>query len=276
MPVNGDATDLLLSMFSARLATAAALLAVFVTALLYLPNPWWNALLMPILLGASWEWGRLARYASSARWAFSALVLGSALALWLGAEHSLSATVFAISCAFWLLVAPVWLAMRWRVDSPWALTITGWIILVPTWLALSQLQVQSAQLLALLGVVWLADTGAYLAGKTWGKHKLAVAISPGKTWEGVAGAAAAVAVYYVALSRGLPGWDWWRDARGVVLFAGVALASVVGDLFESWMKRQAGAKDSGKLLPGHGGILDRIDSMTSSMPVAAALLLYMK
>ncbi len=128
----------------------------------------------------------------------------------------------------------------------------------------------------LLGVVWLADTGAYLAGKAWGKHKLAVAISPGKTWEGVAGGAVAVAVYYVAVSRGLPDWDWWSDARGVALFAGVALASVVGDLFESWMKRRVGAKDSGTLLPGHGGILDRIDSMTSSMPFAAALLLYMK
>lgn len=263
-------------MFSVRLATAAALLAVFVSALLYLPNPWWNALLMPILLGASWEWGRLARYAPAMRWVFCALVLGSALALWLAAGAGLAAAVFAISCAFWLLMAPAWLAMRWRVDSPAALTLTGWIVLVPTWLALSRLQAEPAQLLALLGIVWLADTGAYLAGKAWGKHKLAVAISPGKTWEGIAGAAALVAVYYVALSRGLPDWDWWGNARGVVLFAGVALISVVGDLFESWMKRQAGTKDSGTLLPGHGGILDRIDSMTSSMPFAAALLLYMK
>ena len=263
-------------MFSARLATAAALLAVFVSALLTLPNPWWSALLIPILLGASWEWGRLARYAPTARWAFCALVLGSALALWLGAGPGLGATVFALSCAFWLLVAPLWLAMRWRVDSPVALTLTGWIVLVPTWLALGRLQTEPAQLLALLGVAWLADTGAYLVGKTWGKHKLAVTISPGKTWEGAAGAAAAVAVYYVVLSRWLPEWDWWSDGRGAVLFAGVAVVSIVGDLFESWMKRQAGTKDSGTLLPGHGGILDRIDSITSSMPFAAALLLYMK
>ncbi len=276
MPVNGDATDSLTSMFFARLVTAAALLAVFVTALLYLPNLWWNVLLMPVLLGATWEWGRLARYTSFSQFAFSALVLGSALALWLAAGPKLSASVFAISCAFWLVVAPAWLAMRWRVDSPLALTITGWVVLVPTWLALGRLQAQPEQLLVLLGVVWLADTGAYLAGKAWGKHKLAVAISPGKTWEGVAGGAVAVAVYYVAVSRGLPDWDWWSDARGVALFAGVALASVVGDLFESWMKRRVGAKDSGTLLPGHGGILDRIDSMTSSMPFAAALLLYMK
>jgi phosphatidate cytidylyltransferase len=263
-------------MFSARLATAAALLAAFVSALFYLPNPWWRALLILILLGASWEWGGLARYAPNTRWAFCALVVGSALALWLGAGPGLGATVLLISCAFWLLVAPLWMAMRWRVDSPAALMLTGWIVLVPTWLALGRLQAEPAPLLVLLGVVWVADTGAYLAGKAWGKHKLAVAISPGKTWEGVAGAVAAVAVYYVAVSRWLPEWDWWRGGWGAVLFAGLAVVSIVGDLFESWMKRQAGTKDSGALLPGHGGILDRIDSMTSSMPIAAVLLLYMK
>lgn len=263
-------------MFTARLATAAALLAVFVSALLYLPNHWWNALLMPVLFGASWEWSRLARYAPITRWAFCVLVVGSALALWLGAGPALVAAIFVISCGFWLVIAPAWLALRWRVDSAVVLMLTGWVVLVPTWLALGELQTEPAQLLALLGIVWLADTGAYLAGRAWGRHKLAVAISPGKTWEGVAGGAVAVAVYYVALSRGFPGWDWWSSGRGVSLFAGVALMSVVGDLFESWMKRQAGAKDSGALLPGHGGILDRVDSMTSSMPFAAALLLYLK
>ena len=276
MPVNGAATKVLPSMFAARLATGAALLAVFGWALLYLPNPWWNALLMPILLGASWEWGRLAGYASGAQWGFCALILGSAFALWLGAGPGLAVTVFAISCAFWLLLAPAWLAMRWRVRSPVALALTGWIVLVPTWLALVRLQAEPVHLLALLGIVWLADTGAYFTGRAWGRHKLAATISPGKTWEGVVGAAAAVAVYYVTLSRGFPDWDWWRNGRGVLLFVGVALVSVVGDLFESWMKRQAGTKDSGALLPGHGGVLDRIDSMTSSMPFAAALLFLTK
>jgi len=263
-------------MFSARLATAATLLAVFVSALIYLPNPWWHAVLMPVLAGAGWEWSRLAGYATAGRWGFCALVLGSAIVLWPGAGLVPAEIVLAISCAFWLLVAPAWLAARRSVKSAAVLSLTGWVVLVPSWFALGRLQAQPAQLLTLLGIVWLADTGAYLAGRAWGRHKLAVTISPGKTWEGVVGAAVAVAVYYVILSHAVPGWDWWADATGVLLFAGVTLLSIVGDLFESWMKRQAGAKDSGSLLPGHGGILDRIDSMTSSMPFAAAILLYMK
>lgn len=269
-------------MFSTRLATAAALLAVFVAALLYLPNQWWGVFLLPILAGASWEWGRLTRAVPVVKAGFCALVLGSALALWLGGRTKIvagldyAAIVLAISCVFWLFVAPLWLVLRWRIQSLQMHLVTGWIVIVPTWLALFLLQARPAQLLALLGVVWLADTGAYVAGKAFGRHKLAVTISPGKTWEGVAGAVVAVAVYYGLFSLWLHEWPWWSDGRGAILFGSVAALSIVGDLFESWMKRQAGTKDSGTLLPGHGGILDRIDSMTSSMPFAAGLLLWMK
>jgi phosphatidate cytidylyltransferase len=122
----------------------------------------------------------------------------------------------------------------------------------------------------LLCIVWIADTGAYFAGRTFGRHKLAPSISPGKTWEGVAGGAACVALYVFVLQAtgagaagplaGAPGW-----ALAVTLTA----LSVLGDLFESLVKRQAGAKDSGTLLPGHGGVLDRIDGLTSTLPVAA-------
>lgn len=264
-------------MFTPRLATAVVLLAVCVSALWFLPNSWWTALLLPVLLAASWEWGGLAAFGGTARRAFSAIVLASALLLWLAGDsrQGLSGVVYGIGCAFWLLLAPAWLALRWRVRAPVVLGIVGWIVLVPAWLALARLQSNPAHLLALLGIVWLADTAAYLVGSAWGRHKLAPAISPGKTWEGVAGAGAAVAVYYVLLSGATPQWPWWRGASGALLFAGVALVGIAGDLFESWIKRQAGAKDSGALLPGHGGILDRVDSMTSSMPFAAAVLLYL-
>ena len=120
--------------------------------------------------------------------------------------------------------------------------------------------------------MWVADTAAYAAGRTWGRHRLAPRISPAKTWEGVAGACAAVAVYYVALLFLAPEWRWLHGWSGALLFAGVTLMSIVGDLYESWVKRQAGVKDSGALLPGHGGVLDRIDSMNSSLPFAALLL----
>jgi len=165
-----------------------------------------------------------------------------------------------------------WLARGWPARSPLLLAAAGWILLVPMWLALVRLQAEPGRLLAVMGIIWIADIAAYFAGRAWGTHKLAPAISPGKTWEGVAGAVVAVAVYYVVL--GNVAWDWTglQGAGGAALFAGVLLMSVVGDLFESWIKRQAGMKDSGTLLPGHGGILDRIDSMTSSLPLAALVL----
>ena len=156
------------------------------------------------------------------------------------------------------------------------LALAGWMVLVPTWLALTRLQAQPGVLLALLGIVWIADSCAYFVGRAWGRHRLAPTISPAKTWEGVAGAAAGVAVYYALLYVFVPEWRWWHGLSGALLVAGVGLLSVIGDLFESWVKRLAGAKDSGTLLPGHGGILDRIDSMTSSMPFAALLLLYIR
>ena len=180
--------------------------------------------------------------------------------------------LYVAASAFWVLAAIPWLALGWRGRSPLAMAIAGWLVLVPSWLALAQLQADPSKLLAILGIVWISDTAAYLAGSAWGKHKLAPSISPGKSWEGLAGAAAGVAVYYVALSIAVPEWSWWKGFGGVILFASVAVAGVLGDLFESWVKRQAGAKDSGTLLPGHGGVLDRIDSMTACLPIAALLL----
>lgn len=267
-----------------RLATAVVLLAACVAALFFLPNQGWAILLLPVLLAASWEWGGLAGLTQAARGTFAVVVLVSAFLLWLFASGSVDiavnhhaipdAVVYGLACAFWLLVAPAWLAGRWRVRAPLALGIAGWIVLVPSWLALVRLQSDPERLLAILGIVWLADTAAFLAGSKWGRRKLAPDISPGKTWEGVAGAGAAVAVYYVVLANATPGWPWWKSMGGAALFALVALNGIVGDLFESWIKRQAGMKDSGTLLPGHGGVLDRVDSMTSSLPFAALLLPY--
>jgi phosphatidate cytidylyltransferase len=158
----------------------------------------------------------------------------------------------------------------WRVRQPLLLMIAGWLLIVPTWLALVRLQAEPWILLAVLGVVWVADSAAYFAGRTFGRRKLAPSISPGKTWEGVAGAAIAVAVYYALV--------WYFGFRGMTFGIGLAAAllvtcllplSILGDLFESWIKRQAGVKDSGTLLPGHGGVLDRIDALTSTLPLAA-------
>jgi len=267
-------------MFTVRLATALVLLAGCVAALFLLPTLWWAVLLLVVLAAAGGEWGALAGYGRALRWGYAGVIVGSALAIGLLATGdvnrlmAMEAAVYGVSCAFWVLVALPWLALRQNVRSRFALGLAGWMVLVPTWLALARLQPEPERLLGLLGVVWVADSAAYVAGKAWGSHRLAPNISPAKTWEGLAGAGVGVAVYYAVLSYFTPEWRWWQGWSGAFLFAGVAALSVVGDLFESWIKRQAGAKDSGALLPGHGGILDRIDSMTSSMPFAAFLLLY--
>ena len=159
-----------------------------------------------------------------------------------------------------------------------ACAIAGWIVMWPTWFAFVVLRDASPWLLlAVAAVIWVADIAAYFAGKRFGKHKLAPAVSPGKTWEGVMGALAGVAVYgivltLVARSQPTPISAIFDSAYGVpVVVAMLVLAalSIVGDLLESWMKRGVGLKDTSSLLPGHGGVLDRIDALTSTLPVAA-------
>jgi phosphatidate cytidylyltransferase len=143
-------------------------------------------------------------------------------------------------------------------------------VLLPTWLALGYLrEISPNLLLAILMVVWVADSAAYFAGRQFGKRKLAPAISPGKSWEGVWGALAGVTLFG-AMAAVLASASWWL----IVAFWVMTVLSIVGDLFESWMKRVAGIKDSGAILPGHGGVLDRIDGLTSTLPAAALCVAY--
>jgi phosphatidate cytidylyltransferase len=271
-------------MFAARVATAAALLTLFCGALLLLPNPYWGLFLLAGLGIASLEWGVLAGYRYGARWWFAGVVLVSGLALLLDSQRGARALpslvelhvyVYWISVVFWAAVAPAWLIANWHTRNPVILGVVGWVTLLPTWLALTSLQTTPRQLLVLLGIVWIADSAAYVIGRRFGRHRLAPRISPGKTWEGAMGACAAVAVYYAVVwfifgpRQPLP-----AVASELILFALITVMSVQGDLFESWMKRQAGVKDSGTLLPGHGGMLDRIDGLTASVPFAALWLHY--
>ena len=146
------------------------------------------------------------------------------------------------------------------------LAAAGFIVIVPAALALATLG--PAEILAVLVLVWIADTAAYFVGRAYGGRKLPPSISPGKTWEGAAGGFAGALVYAMLLAffRGQP---WWAY---VAIAAVLAVLSIVGDLFEAAAKRQAGVKDSGTMLPGHGGIMDRIDSATATVPICALLL----
>jgi phosphatidate cytidylyltransferase len=164
--------------------------------------------------------------------------------------------------------------------------IAGWVVVFPTWLAfLSLHDVSPWLLLSFALIVWVADIAAYFVGKSIGKHKLAPAISPGKTIEGALGAIVGVALYFflwqhLSANAVARGDTWARDlqSHGWVLFAFfivLGVVSVLGDLFESWMKRGVGMKDSSRLLPGHGGMLDRIDALTSTLPIAGLYVMLM-
>jgi len=264
-------------MLRQRLLTAAILLPVFLGGLFLLPNAGWSVMtLVPITLAAG-EWARLARYGRRATVIFIGIVLASggvlALALWQAPAIALavSAWLYLVALLFWTMAVPAWLYFKWKAGNPWLMAAAGWIVLVPAWLAVSSLQARGALLLLmLLLVVWIADTAAYFAGRRFGRRKLAPQISPGKTWEGVIGAAVAVLVYGWAMGYVLEPNASLQARAGLLVFVCILTAlSIVGDLFESWIKRSAGAKDSGELLPGHGGVLDRIDSLTAAMPFAA-------
>ncbi len=263
-------------MLKQRLLTAAILLPLLLAGMFLLPNPAWTlVVLVPTALGA-FEWAKLAKLSGKQRGGFVAAVVLSglllALAQWRSPSLSASAAVwlYLIALLFWTIAAPAWLYFKWRVSAPVPMMLAGWVVLVPAWFAVATLQKSAALLLMLMLVVWIADTAAYFAGRRFGRHKLAPQISPGKTWEGVIGAAIAVLIYGFAVGVVLQPDANFYDRAGLMVFICVLTAfSIIGDLFESWIKRQAGAKDSGELLPGHGGILDRIDSMTAAMPFAA-------
>lgn len=272
-------------MLITRLVTIAVLLPLFLAALFFLPNRYWAGFLLPPLLIASLEWAALAGYRPAGRWVFGGTVLLGALALIFvfndatsparGAVMKSGLFPYWVSVIFWLVLAPAWLSRKWRVNNALLMGLTGCVVLLPAWLALVALQTAPEHLLMLLGVVWIADSAAYLVGRRFGRNRLAPTISPGKTWEGVLGAGVAVTVYYAAVwFIFAPQQPLLRGAGGVILFAVVTVMSVEGDLFESWMKRQAAVKDSGTLFPGHGGMLDRIDGLTASMPISVLLLHY--
>ncbi|HXZ94074.1 MAG TPA: phosphatidate cytidylyltransferase [Burkholderiales bacterium] len=266
-------------MLLARVATAALLLAVFLAANFLLARPHFAVLMTLVIAAAAYEWAKLCRLAGAAALAYSALVGGLLVTLMLallpgdGARGAANAVMIAAGL-FWMVVAPVWLWRGVAAQPRALLAAAGIAVLVPAGLAAVALP--PADLLALLGLVWLADSAAYFAGRAFGRRKLAPTISPGKTWAGVWGAVLATSAYAIICAVSIPtlasrieGRGWVAYVSGAVL---LCLVSIVGDLFESALKRQAGVKDSGRLLPGHGGILDRIDSATATLPVGALLL----
>lgn len=258
-------------MLKLRILTAAILVPLMVWATYALATPWLGALMGAFILAAAWEWTRLCGL--SRAWVRILYILSVAAAGIL-LYHAPVAPLMWVTAAWWLLAIFEMFSQRdvhagWLASAPGRL-ISGYFILIPAWIAPLWLHAHEPQgwklVLFMLVLVWTADSGAYFVGRPWGKTKIAPHISPGKSLEGVLGGLAAVVL--VAWVSGRWIWQFPVDKllTWVMLAASVAVVSVMGDLMESRFKRAAGVKDSGHLLPGHGGVLDRIDAFTAAAP----------
>lgn len=271
-----------------RVITALVLMAVLLPALLA-TSLWPFAALSLVMIGAAgWEWGRL-----NGLGAFGAVLLGAAVAAtcgaawWAGWAAATPTVVWWIACAGWVIGGGI--ALRagppaWPKLPQAARLVLGWLMLSVAWLALTAAKQRGLGfILSAMCLVWAADIFAYFGGKTFGRRKLAPSISPGKSWEGVwSGMVGALVLAWgwMAVEKSWPAagpsvFSTLLDQRGIVLLAVSVLAlcalSVMGDLIESMAKRAVGAKDSSRLLPGHGGVLDRIDALLPVLPAVMAL-----
>jgi phosphatidate cytidylyltransferase len=249
-----------------RIITGALLGGALAATVLFLPTVAMAAIFGTLWIVGAWEWARLARLEGGLRIAYTAAcALLMSVALWLLDAQDVS-SILAVALVWWLLAFVIVVTYPRKFGMA-TVALAGVVVLVPSWLLLALLH-RSEPLgrelaMTVLAIVWAADVGAYLFGRWLGRLKLAPAVSPGKTWEGVSGGvvAAAAASVGAALLLDLP--------VGALVAIGIAtaLVSVVGDLAVSVFKRNAGLKDSGSLLPGHGGVMDRIDSLTAAVPV---------
>ncbi len=265
-------------MLKQRLLTALVLMPLAGYAILGLPPQWLALLLGAVILAAAWEWSRLC---GVAHWHYTLITLISLLVCWWSLPRL--EWLLWLAAGWWLIVL-VWL-VRYETGFPylpsarWPWAASGWMALVPAWIAAMQLHSHplfgAVWTLFFFVLVWAADSGAYFSGRWLGRAKLAPKVSPGKTWVGLYGGLASALAITAAFA-------WWQQlhwlATQLLLLIAVltVVAATLGDLFESLLKRHAQVKDSGALLPGHGGVLDRIDSLTASAPVFVLSLLHVE
>ncbi|MCU4120118.1 phosphatidate cytidylyltransferase [Variovorax sp. N23] len=278
-------------MLKQRIITAVVLLAILLPALFY-PSPVPFACVMLVMIGAAaWEWGRLNGYGPRMSVFLGVeMVVLCALSWWLGLLEQRLMGIWLAASAAWVLGGALLLRVAvpgWPRIPRAVRLVAGLLALWVAWMAAVQARIWGINfLLSLLVLVWVADVFAYFAGRRFGlkftRSKLAPSISPGKSWEGVWGGMVGVLVLALAwvwadasaqatvasLYTRLAGRGWWLLLIGVLFLAAM---SVVGDLVESLVKRSAGVKDSSNLLPGHGGVLDRVDALLSTLPIAMML-----
>ncbi|MEX3526133.1 MAG: phosphatidate cytidylyltransferase [Burkholderia sp.] len=272
-------------MLKTRVITAVVLLAILLPVTLFAPLAAFGALIALVLVFAAREWARLLKLGAAGSVIYAlvaALALGASMRLDVG--FAPSRPLVEAAGIFWLLAGPFAL---WRkptlASGAWKpfLLAAGLLVFAACWHAVVAARAAGIPfVLSMLLVVWLADIGAYFAGKAFGRHKLAPSVSPGKTWEGAAGGWLAV-MSVAGLAIGLHAFEPTLfsalaqrfGAPGAFAALSLLVAyNVIGDLFESLLKRQAGVKDSSGLLPGHGGVLDRVDALLPVLPLAVLLL----
>ena len=269
-------------MLKQRVLTAVPLGLAVLALIWWLPGGWLQVAAAAAALIGAWEWAGLAGLERLPRRLVYVLVLAGVLAA-LSVLDAAASPVWLLPGLLWWLAIGVWVLAQARrsrfMRLPSGLRAgAGLITLGLAWLGIVAIHARPGDgafwLTVVMALVWGADVGAYFAGRRFGRHKLAPAISPGKTWEGVAGGLAlggGMAIALLAAARpviaGLPGLGWLLPVAIMIM-----ALSVIGDLAESVLKRQAGRKDSGRLLPGHGGMLDRIDGLLAAAPVMAAAL----
>ena len=273
-------------MLKQRVITALVLAVIFLAALFGLPAGYFSFFIGAVLLIGAWEWANLSGYPAVWQrlgYAFLLLLLLIAASVYMGFDGEASPRLDDLAIRDLLIIGCGWWALALLLVQGYPSSSVLWghkalrlamgvMVLIPTWVALVYVRQQSNGawlVLLLMLVVAVADSGGYFAGRRFGKYKLAPAVSPGKTWEGFAGGFLANCLLALILSQVLN----QNLLLMLVLIVPTSLISVLGDLLESMVKRHAGAKDSGSILPGHGGILDRVDGITAGAPVFALALL---
>jgi phosphatidate cytidylyltransferase len=257
-------------MLGERILTALGLVVVLALVLVVLPREFAVLALAALILMGAWEWSQLAGITGLAgRVGYVAACAAAMAGLWYATPgHADFQRAMLVTMLGWIPLFG-WVVLGPRHGATVLAAIAGLWALVPTWLALARLYAQDGigreLVVFVLLLAWAADIGAYFAGRKFGRLRLAPVVSPNKTWEGVLGGL--IAGFLVALAG--RAWFGLPALAFLSLCIGAVLVSVVGDLLESMFKRQQGLKDSGSLLPGHGGVLDRIDSLTSSVPLLA-------
>jgi phosphatidate cytidylyltransferase len=261
-------------MLKQRIITAAVLIPIVIAVIFLLDTAWFSGLFAVFVAIGAWEWAGLCHLNMAYRYVYSIFIVLLLAALYWANNSAIYYAVILAGTVYWLLaILLVVLYQKQRNVLPKSVPISlaiGLLLLIPMWTSLTVLKTVSGDgavlIMFLMVLIWGADTAAYFAGKKWGNRRLASRVSPGKTWEGsLAGIVAGIviALAYVIVSH--------QVLSHALAFIGVSIAtvsiSIIGDLMESMVKREANIKDSGSILPGHGGVMDRIDSLTAAGPV---------